>query len=93
MTQIASGTIRAGGAEYLDVVLTAGRPHRILVQADDAGVDFDLSVYDERGNLVEQDVSFSPDAYCIVTPRWTGPFRLVVTAASGIGRYTLLVEE
>jgi hypothetical protein len=93
MARIGSGTISAGNGEYVDVVLTGGRPHRVFVQAHDPGVDFDLRVYDESGNLVQQDVSYSPDAYCIVTPRWTGPFRLFVTAASGIGRYTLVVED
>jgi len=93
MAHVASGTIRAGADELFEVVLTANRAHRILVRADDPGVDFDLRIYDENRRLVESDVSYSPDAYCIVTPRWTGPFFLAVTAASGVGRYTLIVED
>ena len=93
MVQVATGTIGAGTEEYFQVVLTAGRSHRIWVHTDDRGVDFDLRVYDQNGNLVDADVSYSPDAFCIITPRWTGTFRLAVSAASGLGRYTLLVED
>jgi hypothetical protein len=93
MARIGSGTIRAGGEEYFDVVLNAGKRHRIYVHPEDEDVDFDLAVYDQDGNLVEIDVNDSADAFCVVTPIWTGPFRIAVIAASGMGRYTLVVEE
>jgi hypothetical protein len=93
MARVATGTISAGADEFFEVVLTANRAHRIYVRAEDVGVDFDLRVYDENRNLIDQDVTYSPDAYCVVTPRWTGRFWLAVTAASGIGRYTLIVED
>jgi hypothetical protein len=93
MSRIGTGTIGAGAEEYFDVVLTAGKRHRIYVHPDDPNVDFDLAVYDENGNLVEFDVTDSADAFCIVTPNWTGPFRIAVIAASGVARYTLVVED
>jgi hypothetical protein len=93
MARVGSGTIRTGSAESFDVVLTAGKPHRILVQPDDPTVDFDLLIYDENGNRVVEDVSTSADAFCIVTPRWTGKFRLVVTSAQGASSYTIVVED
>jgi hypothetical protein len=93
MARIGTGTIGAGAEEYFDVVLNAGKRHRIYVHPEDEDVDFDLAVYDQGGNLVEVDVNDSADAYCVVTPSWTGPFRIAVIAASGVGRYTLVVEE
>ena len=32
------------------------------------------------------------DALCQITPRWTGPFRLVVKAAAGTSYYGIRVE-
>jgi hypothetical protein len=93
MARIGSGTIRAGREEYFDVILNAGTRHRIYVHPENENVDFDLAIYDQDGNLVEIDVNESADAYCVVTPIWTGPFRIAVIAASGGGRYTLVVED
>jgi hypothetical protein len=93
MSRIGSGTIRAGGEEYFDVILNAGTRHRIYVRPEDDDVDFDLVVYDQDGNPVAVDVDESADAFCVVTPIWTGPFRIAVIAASGVGRYTLVVED
>jgi hypothetical protein len=93
MTQIGTGTISTGGDEYFETVLTAGRSHRIYVHPEDPSVDFDLSVWDENGNLVDYDDNDSADAFCVVNPTSTGPFRLKVTAYSGASRYTLVVED
>jgi hypothetical protein len=93
MTRVGSGTIGTGGMEFFDVVLTAGRPHRVYVHPDDPSVDFDLAVMDQNGNVVDTDVSTSADAFCIITPRWTGPFRLVVNSAAGMSSYTIVVED
>jgi hypothetical protein len=93
MARIGTGTIGEGAEEYFDVVLTAGKRHRIYVHPDDPNVDFDLAVSDENGNLVNYDDADSADAFCIVTPSWTGPFRIAVIAASGVSSYTLVVED
>lgn len=59
----------------------------------DPSVDFDLHVFDENGNLITEDISTAPNAYCAITPRWTGPFRLVVDAARGMSGYRIVVME
>jgi hypothetical protein len=92
MTRVGSGTIGPGHGEYFDVVLTAGRPHRVYVRPDDPTADFDLQVYDENGNLITEDLSTSADAFCVITPRWTGPFRLFVTADQP-SSYSITVED
>lgn len=93
MTSVGAGTIGPGAAEYFDVVLTAGRPHRVYVHPDDPTVDFDLHVFDENGNLISEDITGSADAFCVITPRWTGPFRLFVNSIRGASSYRILVEE
>jgi hypothetical protein len=93
MTMVGSGVIGPGGAESFAVVLRAGHMYQVYVQPFEVGVDFDLRIYDERDNLVNADISTSPDAYCSIVPRWTGPFRLVVNSARGMSSYRILVQE
>jgi len=93
VAQLGTGTISSGGEEFFSVVLTADKPHRVFVHPDDPTVDFDLAVYDENNNLVDFDVSDSADAFCIITPKWTGTFRLQVMAARGMSSYTIVVED
>lgn len=93
MARIGSGTIGPGGAEAFDITLTAGTPHRVYVHPEDQSVDFDLTVLDQNGIVVDQDISTSADAFCVVTPRWTGPFRMLVTSAAGASRYEIIVED
>jgi hypothetical protein len=93
MAKVGTGTIGAGSGENFVVELTAGRPHRVFVHPDDPTADFDLQVFDENGNLITQDISTSSEAYCVITPRWTGPFTLSVTAASGASTYQIVVED
>jgi len=77
--------------EAFDVVLQGGVTYTIFVDPFQVGVDFDLGVLDENGNLVAQDTSTAPNAVCCVTPRWTGPFRLVVKSARGLSNYQIRV--
>ena len=90
---IATGALMAGEEQHFDVVLTAGHPHVVYVEPDDPSADFDLLVYDENLNLVHQDTTSNSDAYCEVTPVWTGQFRLVVQAISGVSRFQLFVQD
>jgi hypothetical protein len=92
MALIGSGVIGPGTAEAFEVVLRAGQAYLVDVQPTEPGVDFDLHVFDENGNLVDQDVSPARDAYCTVRPRWTGPFRLVVESARGTSAYRIQVQ-
>ena len=67
--------------------------HRVYVEPFDKSVDFDLHIYDENGNLISEDVTLAAEAYCNVTPRWTGPFRLIVNSARGTAGFRILVHE
>lgn len=93
MPLVGSGVIGPGGAQYFDVVLSANHTYAVLVDALDNSVDFDLRVYDENGTLVNQDDSTSADAYCTITPRWTGPFRMEVFSHRGLSEYRIAVQE
>jgi hypothetical protein len=93
MPLVGSGVIGPGGSEYFDIVLTGGHTYAVLVEPSDPTVDFDLYVHDENGKLVTQDNSLAADAYCAVTPLWTGPFRLIVKAHRGFSGYRIQVQE
>ena len=93
MALVGSGVLGPGQAEYFDVVLQSGVTYRVYVAPVEQGVDFDLYVYDENGNLVQQDASAASDALCFVTPRWTGPFRLMVKSARGLSLYQIRIEN
>ena len=92
MALIGSGVLGPGQAEYFDVVLKSGVRYGVYVNPTDPSVDFDLFVYDENGNLVTQDTTTASDALCYITPRWSGPFRLLVKAARGLSTYHIRVE-
>jgi hypothetical protein len=93
MALVASGRLRPGEAEYMDVTLRGEVAYEVFVHPDEPGVDFDLSIFDEGGNLVAQDTDIDSDALCVVRPVWTGPFRLVVNSARGTSTYRTLVQE
>lgn len=93
MALVGTSVLGPGQAEYLDVVLHGGVTYSVYVLPDEQGVDFDLYIYDERGNLVAQDATSDSDAACVVTPRWTGPFRMMVKSARGLSTYKIRVEN
>ena len=93
MSLVGSGIIGPGVAEYFDVVLRTGGSYLVHVHPFEAGVDFDLKIFDENGNLVSEDTSPATDAYCAVTPRWTGPFRMVVESARGASAFRIEVVD
>lgn len=92
MALIGSGVLGPGQAEYFDVALQSGVRYSVYVAPSDPSVDFDLYVYDENANLITQDTTTDSNALCYVTPRWSGPFRLVVKAARGLSTYSIRVE-
>jgi len=87
---LAAGTIHQGEALAYDLVLEMNRRYRIAVVADDAASDLDLTVFDQNGNKVAEDVSVESNAYCEVVPLWTGTFRLVVTSARGDSDFAIV---
>jgi len=93
MSIVANGVIGPRQAQFLDVVLQSGHTYAIYVHPDDPSVDFDLHVFDENGVLVNWDESPAADAFCGITPAWTGPFRLVVDAKRGMSPYRVEVQD
>jgi len=92
MALVGSGILGPGQAEYFDVALRGGVTYSVYVHPSEPGVDFDLYVHDENGNLITQDITTDSDAFCLITPVWTGPFRLTVTSARGLSNYNILVQ-
>ena len=86
MPVVGAGVIGTGQAEYLDVTLEGGRAYSFSVHPSERNVDFDLNIYDQNGNLVSWDESPAADAYGVVRPIITGPFRIVVNAVQGMSR-------
>jgi hypothetical protein len=93
MGLVGSGVVGPGAAQFYDVVLQMGHTYTVGVEPFDPSVDFDLQVFDQNGILITEDISAAPDAYCAITPRWTGPFRLVVESARGASGYRIAVLE
>jgi hypothetical protein len=91
MAVVGAGVIGTGQAQYLDVTLEGGRTYSFSVHPSEPGVDFDLQIYDQNGSLVAWDESPAADAYGMVTPLITGPFRIVVNAVSGMSTYRVEV--
>jgi hypothetical protein len=92
MSLIGSGWLSAGQTAEYDVTLSANVTYTVYVRPDRSGVDFDLRIYDENGNLVQWDESPASDAVCYVTPRWNGQFRIFVSCAAGASNYGILVD-
>lgn len=69
--------VAAHGADVFVVTFVADEAAAVVVSGD-GDTDLDLAVYDEFGHLVAAD--FGPTDACSATwtPRWTGPFRIVV---------------
>jgi hypothetical protein len=93
MALVGTGALGPGQAEFFGVTLESGHTYTVHVQPTQPGVDFDLRVFDENNNLITEDITTAPDAYCRITPRWTGPFRFMVNSAQGTAGYQIVVQE
>ena len=91
MPVVGAGVIGTGQAEYLDLMLEGGHTYSFSVHPSERNVDFDLHIYDQNGNLVSWDESPAADAYGVVTPFITGPFRIVVNSTQGMSTYQVEV--
>lgn len=87
------GYVGWGDVDSYGVVLNRDRTYTISVQGDDPRADLDLFVYDENDNLVDDDQRVDRNAYCQITPRWTGPFQVFVKASRGGGGYLITVID
>jgi hypothetical protein len=92
VTLIASGTLGIGETKDFKVELQSGIKYSIYVNPTESShVDFDLYIYDENGNLVEYDSSSDSDAFCILVPKYSGPFTLLIKSESGFSKYFVRV--
>ena len=87
------GPLGPGESESWEVILKGQKVYNIFVQAHEPGVDFDLYVYDEYGNLIDIDDEIDSSAYCSIVTNWTGPFQIVIECARGFSTYQLAIEE
>jgi hypothetical protein len=90
---VGGGFLGQGESNYFDVGLAAGHNYRIYAHPEDQSVDFDLHIYDQNGNLVAWDETYDADAYGVIQPIFSGPFRVVVNAARGVSRYAVAIYE
>ncbi|MDJ0898073.1 MAG: hypothetical protein QNJ55_04620 [Xenococcus sp. MO_188.B8] len=87
------GPLGPGESDSWEIILTGQRVYNIFVQAHEPGVDFDLGVFDENGNLIDMDVDIDSRAYCSIETNWTGPFEIVIECARGYSTYQIAIEE
>jgi hypothetical protein len=88
---VGNGTLHPGQSDTYDTVLRAGYTYDINVKTQEHGVDFDVYVLDENGNAVAGDDDIAADAFCAITPRWTGPFKIIVKSSRGSSGYSLII--
>ena len=87
------GPLGPGQSDSWGVILAGQRAYNIFVQAYEPGVDFDLYVFDEYGNLIDVDNDIDSDAYCEFVTNWTGPFQIVIKCERGFSKYQIEIEE
>jgi hypothetical protein len=88
-----SGHLGPGQQDQYLEVFERGFTYEIYVNPIGSEADFDLYLYDENDSLIDVDDNPDSDALCTVTPRWTGPFKIVVECHSGRSDYVILVEQ
>jgi hypothetical protein len=91
MAIVGAGLLGTGQAAFLDIVLQGGHTYAVNVLPSESNVDFDLHIVDQNGNLVSWDERPAPDASGMVTPIFTGPFRIMVNSVSGMAAYKVEV--
>jgi hypothetical protein len=88
----ATGFLMPGDEDRYVGDLRANVEYQILVSPDNPQADLDLEVCDENDNLVDVDDDPASDAVCLITPRWTGRFTIVVNCYNQPSGYDILVE-
>ena len=84
----AEGWLPSGGYDIYEETLRGGQRYKITLSGP-WGADFDILVFDENENLVTKSVGLTSDEVVFITPRWTGPFFIVVMSYDGWGTYTV----
>jgi hypothetical protein len=83
-----------GGFASVDYTVNLwGGEATVIRLSGDGDSDLDLLVFDENGNLIAEDLSYSDQAMAIVEPRWTGQFTVrVINAGARANAYTITLE-
>jgi len=79
---------RPGNYDIYEETLRGGQHYKITLSGP-WSADFDILVFDENENLVAKSVGTSSSETVTITPRWTGPFFIVVMSYEGRGSYTV----
>ena len=70
-------TVKANASDIYNVTLKKGETFYIDV-AGDGDTDLVLFVYDENDNMGDSDVEGDDECLCVVTPKWTGKFKIKI---------------
>lgn len=73
-----SGTLRQGQQTTYTVDLQQGARYLLAAVCDGDCSDLDLALYDDSGNLLDDDTETDDVPIVNVVPRWTGRFRVTV---------------
>ena len=77
-----TGVLRDGTYRIHSVTLRAGYSYTLAGACDDDCDDLDLQIFDENGNLIDEDLLEDDIPVVSVSPSWTGVFRVKVIMAS-----------
>ena len=85
--------VNPGRIDVYTITFRGGELAEVLVVGDGDN-DLDLMIYDENGNLIEQDTDATDRCYVSWTPAWTGPFKVKIKnlGSSVYSNYVLLTN-
>jgi hypothetical protein len=62
----------------VDYIYFEGNELAEVAVIGDGDTDLDLYIYDENGNLIDEDEDYTDDCYASFVPRWRGTFKVVI---------------
>jgi hypothetical protein len=71
-------SLRDDASDYYTLDLRKGYTYKIVAVCDADCSDMDLKIYDENGNLIDEDTESDDTPIVNVTPKWTGEYELYV---------------
>lgn len=79
--RIYTGSLNEGANEFVSLDLEIGTQYQIMGACDTDCSDLDFTLYDGRGNQIDQDIELDDVPIVQVTPSRSGTFRVKVTMA------------